>query len=323
MNVPTSRILALTGATGFVGSALARRLRSSGWSVRALCRSEPAAGSRGADGVEWVRGSLEDLDCLRRLAGGAAAVVHCAGAIRGATAADFDRVNVDGTARLVRAAREQRPQTRFLLVSSLAARAPHLSHYARSKRLGEGIVAAEAGAMPWTALRPPAIYGPGDRETLPLVRCMRLGIAPVLGGRQARFSLLFVEDLADAVGHLLETPHWRPGPFEIHDGQPDGYGWDELVGTVGRIVGRRVLPVRVPAALLRAAGRVNLAVALRWGGLPMLTPGKVRELTHPDWVCDDAPLRAATGWRPTTLLEPGMRRTLHHLRAGRWVDGPG
>ncbi len=289
MNVSTSRTLALTGASGFVGSALLRRLRSSGWNVRALCRSLPPAGPPGEDRLEWIRGSLEDVDSLRALVRGATAVVHCAGAIRGASAADFDRANVDGTARLVGAARAQRPDMRFLLVSSLAARAPELSHYAR--------------------------------RTLPLVRCMRLGIAPVLGGPQARFSLVYVEDLADAVRHLLEVPHWRPGPYEIHDGQPGGYGWDELVATVGRIVGRRVRPVRIPAALLRAAGKANLAIALRFGGRPMLTPGKVRELTHPDWVCDDNALRAATGWRPATLLEPGMRRTLEQLRGGRWTVG--
>jgi nucleoside-diphosphate-sugar epimerase len=321
MNVSTSRTLALTGATGFVGSALLRRLRSSGWNIRALCRSLPPAGPPGEDRLEWIRGSLEDLDSLRALVRGTAAVVHCAGAIRGASAADFDRANVDGTARLVGAARAERPGVRFLLVSSLAARAPELSHYAGSKRRGEEAVAAGAGGMPWTALRPPAVYGPGDRETLPLVRCMRLGIAPVLGGPQARFSLVYVEDLADAVRHLLEVPCWRPGPYEIHDGQPGGYGWDELVATVGRIVGRRVHPVRIPAALLSAAGRASLAIALRFGGRPMLTPGKVRELTHPDWVCDDAALRAATGWRPATRLEPGMRRTLEHLRGGRWTVG--
>jgi 2-alkyl-3-oxoalkanoate reductase len=177
-----------------------------------------------------------------------------------------------------------------------------------------------AGAMAWTILRPPAVYGPGDRETLPLVGCMRLGIAPVLGGREARFSLLFVDDLADAVHHLLDAPEWRPGPFEIHDGHPGGYGWADLVETVGRIIGRRVHTVRIPIALLRVAARVNLGVAERLGRLPMLTPGKIRELTHPDWVCDDSPLRAATGWRPAVLLEPGMRRTLQRLRGGRWAD---
>ena len=321
MNVPTSRIMALTGATGFVGSALARRLRSSGWSVRALCRSEPAAGSRGADGVEWVRGSLEDLDCLRRLAGGAAAVVHCAGAIRGATAADFDRVNVDGTARLVRAAREQRPQTRFLLVSSLAARAPHLSHYARSKRLGEGIVAAEAGAMPWTALRPPAIYGPGDRETLPLMRCMQHGFSPVFGRKDSRFSLLFVEDLADAVHRLLESALWPRVPFEIHDGRTGGYAWKDFTETMARIIRKPVRSFRLPAAFMQAAARGNLLLSRAFGYAPMLTPGKVRELTHPDWVCDDRALRRTTGWTPRFPLEAGMRQTLQHLRAGRWVFG--
>jgi nucleoside-diphosphate-sugar epimerase len=321
MNVTIPRSVALTGATGFIGSALVRRLRSSGWNVRALCRAAHPLNAHNPDRLEWVRGNLEDLDSLRTLVRGAEAVVHCAGAIRGATQADFDRTNAEGTARLVRAAAEQRTATRFLMVSSLAARAPHLSPYARSKRLGEEAVSDGAGSMPWTILRPPAVYGPGDRETLPLVRCMRLGVAPVLGGDAARFSLLFVADLADAVRHLLESPQWRPGPFEVHDGCPGGYRWADLVGTVGRIIGRKVHPVRIPVSLLRTAAHINWHVSIRCGALPMLTPGKVRELTHPDWVCDDAPLRAATGWRPAVRLEPGMRLTLQRLHGGRWADG--
>jgi nucleoside-diphosphate-sugar epimerase len=307
MTVTTPRTLALTGATGFIGSAIARRLRASGWSVRALCRSAaPPAGA----GVEWVRGSLEDPAALQVLAAGAEAVVHCAGAIRGATPADFDRTNLQGTRQLVRAANRSGGVSRFLLMSSLAAREPHLSPYARSKRLGEDALQAAAGRMAWTILRPPAVYGPGDRETLPLVRCMRLGVAPVLGGPEARFSLLYVADLADAVAHLLDAPEWQPGPFEIHDGCRGGYGWADLVETVGRILGRRVRPVRIPSMLLRWAGRINLRWSVGRDRMPMLTPGKVRELTHPDWVCDDAPLRAAAGWCPQVRLEAGMRRTI-------------
>lgn len=315
MTVPTPRTLALTGATGFIGSAIARRLPASGWVVRALCRSaEPPALPR----IEWVRGTLEDPAALRALADGAEAVVHCAGAVRGATPTDFDRTNLHGTRRLVQAARSG-GVSRFLLMSSLAAREPHLSPYARSKRRGEDALPADAGRMAWTILRPPAVYGPGDRETLPLVRCMRLGLAPVLGSPEARFSLLYVADLADAVAHLLDAPDWKPGPFEIHDGCPGGYGWADLVQTVGRILGRRVRPVRIPAVLLRCAGRVNLRWSAGRGRMPMLTPGKVRELTHPDWVCDDGPLRAAAGWRPQVQLEGGMRRTIARLRAGAWA----
>lgn len=320
MKVAISRTLALTGATGFIGAVLLERLLSAGWRVRALCRSSPprVRATHGDERLLWSQGRLEDPGSLRRLVDGATAVVHCAGAIRGTSAAQFNQVNVEGVARLVQAARELHPLPRFVLISSLAAREPQLSPYATSKRRGEDVLRSTAGDMPWTALRPPAVYGPGDRETLPLVRCMQRGWAPVLGDRTSRFSLLFVQDLADAVRQLLEIPESPPGPFEIHDGRPGGYDWEELMHTVARIIRKRIRRLRVPIGALRTAGYANLLGARLFGYRPMLTPGKVRELTHADWVCDDAPLRAASGWRPRVLLAEGMQRTLAHLQEGRW-----
>jgi nucleoside-diphosphate-sugar epimerase len=70
---------------------------------------------------------------------------------------------------------------------------------------------------------------------------------------------------------------------------------------------------------MQAAARANLALARVFRYAPMLTPGKVRELRHPDWVCDDAALRRVTGWAPRFPLEAGMRRTLGSLRHGRWL----
>ena len=313
------RTLALTGATGFIGTALRRRLVSAGWEVRALHRRRASQPRYGSDDtrIRWVCGSLSDPDSLRRLLQGVAAVVHCAGAVRGASAEQFNQVNVEGVARLVQAARELHPVPRFLLISSLAAREPALSFYAASKRGGEGILHTLAGPMETTIFRPPAVYGPGDREMAPLLRCMQHGLAPVLGGSAARFSLLCVEDLADAIRHALERPDWAPGPFEIHDGHPEGYSWEEVMTTVSRILRRPVRAVRVPLALLRAAAAGNLLLAQICGTLPMLTPGKVRELTHPDWVCHDAPLREATGWTPHIGLEEGMRLTIDALGTDR------
>lgn len=314
-----SRTLALTGATGFIGTALRRQLVSAGWEVRALHRRSAPPPQYGSDDtrIRWVRGSLSEPDSLRRLLQGAAAVVHCAGAVRGASAEQFNQVNVEGVARLVQAARELHPTPRFLLISSLAAREPTLSFYAASKRSGEGILRTLAGPMSTTIFRPPAVYGPGDREMAPLLRCMQHGVAPVLGSGAARFSLLYVEDLAHAVRHVLERPDWSPGPFEIHDGHPGGYSWEEVMTTVSRLLRRPVRAVRVPLALLRTAAAGNLLLAHLCGTLPMLTPGKVRELTHPDWICHDAPLREATGWTPRILIEEGMRLTIDALRAGR------
>ena len=315
------RTMALTGSTGFIGTALLRRLTQAGWRVRALCRKIPSGSlPRDAGGaVEWVIGRLEDSESLYRLVRGADVVVNCAGAIRGACADDFRRVNVEGVARLVYAARAIHPVPRFLLISSLAAREPQLSYYAASKRAGEDALRSAAGDMPWTALRPPAVYGPGDRETLPLVRCMQRGFSPILGRADARFSLLFVDDLADAVRHLLESAQWSEVPFEIHDGQTGGYTWEELIQIVAQIIGRPVRRFRIPVWFMQTAARGNLWLSRRMGYAPMLTPGKVRELTHPNWVCNDAALRRATGWEPRFQLEAGMRRTLEHLRNGRWM----
>src|SRR5512143_4088465 len=134
MKVAIPRTLALTGATGFIGAALLKRLLNAGWTVRALCRSTPPQGRAAHTGgrLQWFQGRLEDSVSLRRLVDGATAVVHCAGAIRGASAAQFNQVNVEGVARLVQAARELHPLPRFLLISSLAAREPQLSPYASS-----------------------------------------------------------------------------------------------------------------------------------------------------------------------------------------------
>jgi nucleoside-diphosphate-sugar epimerase len=316
-----SRTLALTGSTGFIGTTLLRKLTRAGWKVHALHRHSVSRFrlDAGEGAIEWVRGSLEDSESLVRLVRGAEAVVHCAGAVRGASADEFRKVNVEGVKRLADASQKSRPRPRVLLISSLAAREPQLSHYAASKRAGEDALRSAAAGMSWTALRPPAVYGPGDRETLPLVRCMQRGFSPILGRSDARFSLLFVDDLADAVRHLLESAQWSGAPFEIHDGQTGGYTWEELIQTVAQIIGRPVRRFRIPDWFIQAAARGNLWLSRGIGYAPMLTPGKVRELTHPNWVCNDAALRRAIGWGPRFQLEAGMRRTLEHLRNGRWM----
>jgi nucleoside-diphosphate-sugar epimerase len=147
---------------------------------------------------------------LGRLVHGADAVIHCAGTVRGATKAHFNRVNVDGTARLVKLAIDHHPTPHFLLISSLAAREPHLSPYAASKRAGEAVLVKKSDKLFWTVFRPSAIYGPGDRELMPVFHWMKKGVAPILGSGNNRFSLLYVEDLAEAIVQWLDRKN-NPG----------------------------------------------------------------------------------------------------------------
>jgi nucleoside-diphosphate-sugar epimerase len=305
-----SETVALTGATGFVGAALARRLTAAGHRIKSLIR--PASEHKRPAGVAatWIQGDLENLASLRRLVAGADAVIHCAGAVRGASREQFNRVNADGLARLAQAAAAQKPAPRFLLISSLAAREPHLSHYASSKRQAEKMLTEIYGRLPWTIYRPCAVYGPGDREMLPLFRWMARGFAPIIGSGKGRFSMLYVEDLADAIAQWLDCNACRYGTYELHDGHPGGYSWHDVVDTVQRLRAGSVVRIKIPPVAVKLLAGGNLLAARIIGYAPMLTPGKVRELCHLNWAGDNTALNSATGWSPQILLREGLQLTL-------------
>lgn len=302
-----TRLVALTGATGFIGRHLTTGLARVGLRVRALSRRAPPVDQPDTD-VEWVRGDLGDSDALAELVRDADAVVHCGGAVRGASSDVFEEVNALGTERLAAAAVAQAPSTRFLLISSLAAREPKLSWYAASKRRGEELLAQRASPiLPFAVFRPTAVYGEGDREMLPLFQIMRRGILPVLGPQEARLTLLHVEDLVSAV--VAWVQHGEPvrGTFELHDGTPGGYTWPLIARTAEEAWSRKIRCVPIPKSLLHLLSGVTVGVGRMTGRPPMLTPGKVRELRHPDWVCDNAPLTEALGWVPQVDLSLALR----------------
>lgn len=294
--------VALTGATGFIGKHLAARLTADGCALQALTRSPQPP----APGIRWILGNLAEPAALSRLVEGVRAVVHCAGAVRGASPAEFNEVNVEGSRRLLQAVLQQPQPPRLLLISSLAAREPALSWYAASKRAAEALLPEYSDRLAWTVLRPPAVYGPGDREILPLLRLLRRGWLPRIGPADARFSLLHVADLASAVSTWLSSPA-EPGPFEIDDATPAGYDWPGVRLLAERTWGRKVRELQLPLNLLRGAAWCNLQLARATGRAPMLTPPKLRELTHADWVCDNTALMQYLDWQPRIPLAAALQ----------------
>ena len=172
------KLVALTGATGFIGRTLCALLLERGHRLRALVRS-PARAALLPPEIEPVTGTLQAADSLTRLCDGADAVIHLAGAVRGNSERDFMAANSDGTRAVLDAAAALASDARFLHVSSLAAREPQLSWYSHSKRAGEEQVMASG--LDWVILRPPAIYGPGDEEMRTIFDWMARGLALVPG----------------------------------------------------------------------------------------------------------------------------------------------
>jgi nucleoside-diphosphate-sugar epimerase len=268
-------IAAVAGATGFVGRRLCGRLVERGWSVRSLVRTAPLAGDWLASATTTVQGDLSDVEALRRLAEGARVCINSAGLVKAGSPAAFKAVNAVGAGRFAAIG-----DARHILISSLAAREPQLSAYAASKQAGEIAARAAAGGR-LAVLRPPVIYGPGDRETLALFRfAQRSPIAPVPADRRARLALTHVEEVVDAALALIERPELG-GVYAVGGHRPDGYAWVEIAKAAWGALGRNARIVTVPAWAVRAAGLATDSLA---GGRPAIFGrGKAAEILHPDW----------------------------------------
>ena len=292
-------IVALTGATGFVGGRTLDGLLDAGHHVRALTRrAQPPR-----DGVEWIDGALDRPASLDALVAGADAVVHVAGVVNAPDRAGFAAGNVDGTRAIVDAA-VRAGVALFVHVSSLAAREPGLSLYGWSKAEAERVV--EASPLAWTIVRPPAVYGPGDLEMLDVFRLAKRGLA--LLPPPGRMSAIMVDDLAALLVALAE----RDGPramLEPDDGRT--YDHAEFAAAIGRALGRRVLPLALPAPLLRLGARADRMFR---GPRAKLTLDRAAYMAHPDWTADPVRRPPPDLWRPRVPLDAGLAATARWYR---------
>ncbi len=300
----SSGAIALTGATGFVGRAVLNRLLAEGFAVRCLRRRENALPRRA--GITEIRGDLDDEAALAQHFEGAAAVIHAAGGLGAEDAETLTRINVTASQKLARLAAEA-GAARFVFLSSLTAREPQLSRYAASKRAAEQAVAEASGDMPAVSLRLPAIYGPGDANTAPLIALIRKGWLPH-PAVESRFSLLHVEDAAAAILAAVSTSNPLDGAYEIPAGDP--VDWRGLAEAAERVRGRPVRPVAAPPTLLKLAAAASQGANRLTGARYAFTPGKAREMLHSDWTVRSADFTARTGWKPVVSLQDGLARML-------------
>jgi nucleoside-diphosphate-sugar epimerase len=310
-----TRRIAITGASGFIGRHLVEAARRLGWRPVVLMRRHPGDLLRPECDLDVVLGDLADRASLERLLAGADVIVHAAGAVKARNAELFFATNAMGTERLLGAAAAVNPKAAFIHVSSLAAREPTLSPYAASKLAGEDKVTRLAGDRPWTIVRPPAVYGPGDLELLPLFRLARFGLLPVPATEGARFSLIHVSDLADAVMALAQS-NWREASvLEIDDGAEKGHDWPEIAMVLQRMVGRQVRPWQLPRLAMVPVAVAAQIIARVTGRPAILSRPKLNELYHRDWVSRRSEGPWSSTWHPRIGIWEGFASTWDWYRA--------
>lgn len=302
-------LLAITGATGFVGSAVLDAALAEGHQVRALARREQAPRA----GVEWVRGDLGDTGALAALVAGADAVVHVAGLTNTPDPAQFEIANVTGTAHVI-AAMAEAGLRRLVLVSSLAAREPKLSAYGASKARSETLV--EASGLDWTIVRPPGVYGPRDVDYLEMFRTAKWGFVPLPPGGAS--SIIHADDLARLLVTLAASnaAPTRKKIYEPDDGREGGWSHKELAAAIGRAMGRRVIAPHLPRPVLEAAAAAD---RIARGDKAKLTPDRVGYMCHPNWVARFDRKPPPGLWQPQIAGEDGLKATAEWYRREGWV----
>jgi 2-alkyl-3-oxoalkanoate reductase len=291
----------LTGASGFVGGELARELLEQGHSVTAAVRASSRTDSI-PSGCEVRVVDLASPANLEDHLRGTDVIHHVAGAVKAVSEEEFDRINAGTTAAMVKAANTACPGALFVLTSSQAAAGPcgtgPVTAYGRSKVLAEQVLTGFARRI---VIRPPAVFGPGDRATESLFKWAKRGFTVSMGSGKGGFCMISVHDLAcfmagvmeceEAIGKTLQ-PSW-----------PELVTWKRFHGALEKAAGRKILNLRVPSGVVHTAGLMSEIMATFTGACPMVTRDKARELTAPEWLLMQHRVEEVTGWKPSRSPE--------------------
>jgi nucleoside-diphosphate-sugar epimerase len=262
----TPKPIAITGGTGFIGSHLVDSLCAAGLEPRVLVRNRAAPRWIAGAPVEWIEGSLQAPESLRRLVEGVGTVLHLAGVVRAGRERDFDAGNRQGTANLVGAIGEAAAPVRLVYLSSLAAAGPSpepagvgpevapapISWYGRSKLAAEREVREAVIECDWSIVRPPAVYGPRDTDVFEFFRMAARGFVAIPGGER----WLTVAWVGDIVRAVLAGAVCNPGGI-FHVGGPEPLLLERLVQSLGRAGGVTARVVKLPPALVSSAGAIG------------------------------------------------------------------
>jgi len=327
-NLPT---VLITGANGFVGSRLCRRLLADGYHVVAGVRKTADLSLLADLKVEFRYGDITQADTLPDMVCGVDFVVQNAGVVKAKRPEMFFKVNEAGPRNLFAALVAHNPAVkRVVMISSIAAVGPSLpdtprreddppnpvTTYGRSKLAGEKVAHEYANRLPLVILRPPGVYGPGDKEILTVFKTVNRRIKPLIGDTRRRLQLVHVDDLCEAVARALRAA--VPSGSAYFAAEKDSFTYRQMIDLLALAAGKTTFSLVVPSPLFKLIAALSEFSFKLVGATPMLTREKVRELNS-SWEIATDKARQELGFESRIPFEQGARETYAWYRKEGWL----
>ena len=339
----------VTGASGFIGSQVARVLAQKGFKLRLLLRKTSSLENLEGLNFETAYGDLNDVDALRQAVRGVDYVVHLAGIITAKNFREFYRYNAEGTKNLAQACVDEQLSgsthiKRFIYISSLAAAGPSgasnnqgilgpilrteeetpapVSHYGRSKLQGEIDLKALA-EFPVTVIRPPVVYGPRDKAIFDFVKLLKAGIRPVFRGensaREKYISVIYVDDLVNGIVQSVIVASGRKS-FEVFFLADDGMNtMNEMLREMQSALQARAIPLPLNKKAIFVLAYAQETICRVLNKAPNLGRDKYHEFAEDFWLCSNQNAKKILGFQPSVPLKDGIKRTIDWYKASGWI----
>ena len=329
---PGSRVL-VTGATGFTGRCLLRKLCEADLRVSAIARTTSRREDLADLPVEWIEGQVYDPDVIGQATGGVNYIFHVAACFREAGVDDdeYRRVHVDSTQQLASAAVQQPDFRRFVHISTVGVHG-HIAHppadetapwhpgdiYQRTKAEAEKWLHefAREQNLPYTVIRPAAIYGPGDRRLLKVFRMARAPVFIMLGRGKCLYHLIHVDDLTAAILRAAWHPNAAGEAFIC--GDPAAIGLEQMGRIIAGELDRPFRPLRLPAWPFFLLADITEALCKPLKLSPPIYRRRVAFFTK-DRSFDTAKLRTRLDFAYRWKTEAGLRDTARWYKQNGWL----
>jgi nucleoside-diphosphate-sugar epimerase len=322
----------VTGASGFIGSHLVDLLLQKDYSVRCLLRRTSSMAWLEGLPIEIVYGDVFDDAGLADAVRDVDVIYHSAGLTKAKTKEEYFRANAEGTRKLLEAARLFAPGLkRFVLVSSQTAAGPSSSKtpitenvlphpittYGLSKRKAEEICLEFATYFPVTITRPPAVYGPRDKDIFEFFKTMSKGLQPVVGFGEKYISLIHVADLVRGIVMAGESGRSVGQTYFISS--KDFYGWKQVGEITRRALGRRALTVHIPEGGVYVISGFSEFFGLFTPKPVLVNFEKARDMVQDYWTCDASKAKRDFGFEQEIPLESGIQQTIAWYKEKGWL----